>query len=87
MNAMILLADSIFHPDSSGSAGFAHGVFIIFCAVLIGLILWGLGRWFFPKLGMPATGMMIWDGLFVLIAAIVIINFLAGLMGHQIFPW
>ncbi len=31
--------------------------------------------------------MMIWDGLFMLIALVVVINFLAGLAGHPLFTW
>lgn len=67
--------------------GFTRDVFAVFLAILIGLILWGLGRYFFPKFDMPPKGMMIWDGLFVLIAAIVVINFLASLAGHPLFEW
>lgn len=72
---------------NTGGSGMAHGIFVIFLAILIGLILWGLGHYFFPKLGMPATGMLIWDGLFILIAAIIVINFLAGMMGHAFITW
>jgi hypothetical protein len=70
-----------------GGSGLAHGAFMIFLAILIGLILWGLGRYFFPRLGMPPKGMLVWDGLFILIACIVVINFLAGLMGHSFIAW
>ena len=67
--------------------GAAHQIFVVFLWILIGLILWWLGRTFFPKLGMPAIGMQVWDGLFLLIAAVVIINFLAGLAGHPFISW
>ena len=83
MNTSIILAEAII----VGGSGLAHSAFVVFLAVLIGLILWGLGRYFFPKLGMPPMGMLIWDGLFVLIAAILVINFLAGMMGHSFIAW
>lgn len=70
-----------------GGNGFAHDAFVIFLAILIGLIIWALGRYFFPKLQMPPIGMLVWDGLFVLIGAILVINFLAGLMGHPFIHW
>jgi len=70
-----------------GGSGLAHNIFVIFLAILIGLILWWLGRFFFPKFGMPPLGMQIWDGLFIFIAAIVVINFLAGLAGHAFIAW
>ena len=84
MNLVPILAD---FSVNLGGSGLAHGIFVIFLAVLIGLILWWLGRYFFPKLGMPPMGMTIWDGLFILIAAIIVINFLAGLMGHAFISW
>lgn len=67
--------------------GLTRDIFVVFICILIGLILWGLGRYFFPKFSMPPFGMMVWDGLFVLIAAIVLINFLASLAGHPLFRW
>jgi len=70
-----------------GGSGLSHSLFNVFIWVLIGLIIWGLGKFFFPKLKIPAMGLLIWDGLFVLVAALVIINFLAGLAGHPLFSW
>jgi hypothetical protein len=70
-----------------GGSGLSHNIFTIFVAILIGLIVWALGRFFFPKFKMPEVGMMIWDGLFVLIGAIAVINFLAGLAGHSFVQW
>lgn len=67
--------------------GLTQNLFNVFIYILIGLILWGLGRFFFPKFKMPPTGMLIWDGFFILIAAIVVINFLAGLAGHPFIQW
>jgi len=65
----------------------SNNLFNIFIWILIGLILWGLGTYFFPKLGMPAKGMLVWNGLFILIAVIIVINFLAGLTGNPLFNW
>ena len=81
-----MLADAAIHFNGGGD-GLGHNIFVIFIFILIGLILWALGKFFFPKLGMPAMGMTVWDGLFVLIAVIVIINFLAGLAGHPFISW
>lgn len=89
MNTLRLFASPVLadFAVNVGSGGLARGILVIFCAILIGLILWGLGHFFFPKLGMPAKGMLVWDGLFILIAALVIINFLAGMMGHPFITW
>lgn len=70
-----------------GGGDLGRSILIVFCVILIGLIVWQLGRWFFPKLGAPAVVMTVWDGLFVLIGAVAVINFLAGLMGHPLIAW
>lgn len=62
----------------------ASNLLVLFVVVLIGLIIWWLGKYFFPKLGMPEIGMMVWNGLFVLIAAFCVINFLATMVGHPL---
>jgi hypothetical protein len=80
-----MLSDISFH--GGGGGGLAQNLFTVFIFILIGLILWGLGKFFFPKFNMPPKGMLIWDGLFILIAAIVVINFLAGVAGHAFISW
>jgi hypothetical protein len=67
--------------------GLGRNVLVVFCVICIGLIVWQLGRFFFPKLGAPAIVLTVWDGLFVLIGAVAVINFLAGLMGHPLITW
>jgi len=81
-----MLADAALHLNG-GSEGLGHNIFVIFIFILIGLSLWGLGRYFFPRLGMPPKGMLVWDGLFVLIAVVAIINFLATMAGHPLVAW
>lgn len=70
-----------------GGSGLAHDIFSIFIFILIGLILWALGNWGFPKLGAPPIVMTIWNGLFILVGAVLVINFLAGLTGHAFIAW
>ena len=59
----------------------------VFGIIICALIVWGLGRYFFPKLKMPAGGLMIWDGLFILLGALVLINFILGLFGSPLVRW
>lgn len=61
-----------------------HEVFVIFIVIAVGLVIWLLGRWGFPKLKAPEIVMTIWDGLFVLIGALLVINFLLSLIGHPL---
>lgn len=82
MNLIPLFADI---QIAGGGAG--RNILVVFCIILIGLIVWQLGRYFFPKLGAPAIVITVWDGLFVLIGAVAVINFLASLMGHPFITW
>lgn len=67
--------------------GASDGIWGIFFFVLAGLVLWGVGRFVFPKFDMPPKGMMYWDCLFVIIAAVMLVNFFLGLAGKPLFRW
>lgn len=73
------LADAIV---VSGGGGLIHSLFMILIVGICVLIVWAVGRWVITKFAAPAIAMTIWNGLFILIGAIVIINFLLSLGGH-----
>lgn len=74
-----MFADSI--SIGSGS-GLVHSLFFALIIGLCLLIVWALGRYFITKFAAPVMVMTIWTGLFVLIGAIIVINFLLSLGGH-----
>jgi hypothetical protein len=78
-----MLADVSIHTGS----GALHDLWILFLCILGGLIIYALGKYFFPRLKVPPGGMMVWDGIFILIAAIIALNFIAGLAGHRFIDW
>lgn len=80
MNSLI----PFFAQVSISGSDLGTSLLVLFVVVLIGLIIWWLGKTFFPKLGMPAIGMQVWDGLFLLVAAFCVINFLASMVGHPL---
>jgi hypothetical protein len=51
------------------------------------LIIWLMGRYFFPKLSAPPVVIQIWDGLFVLIGGFVLINLILSIAGYPIVKW
>jgi hypothetical protein len=51
------------------------------------LIIWLMGRYFFPMLSAPPVVMKIWDGLFVLIGGFALINFILSIAGYPIVKW
>lgn len=54
---------------------------------LVALIIWWLGRWAISKFSAPPAVTTIWNGLFLFVGAIVLINFLLGLGGHPFIRW
>ncbi len=73
--------------NTGGGSGMVHSLFAVLIVALSVGIVWGLGRWFIVKLAAPAMAMTVWNGLFLLIGAIVIINFLMSLGGHAFITW
>ena len=65
----------------SGS-GLIHSLFMILIVGICVLIVWAVGRWVITKFAAPAIAMTIWNGLFILVGCIIIINFLLSLAGH-----
>jgi len=54
-------------------------------AVLVcGLIVWLLGKNGLPKLKAPPGVLTAWDWFFVVLAALLAINFILGLFGHPL---
>jgi hypothetical protein len=79
-----MLADVV-HVGSSG--GLVNGLFFVLIVGICVLLIWWVGTWFIGKLGAPAIVRTIWDGLFILVGLVVIINFLLGLGGHPLVAW
>jgi hypothetical protein len=67
--------------------GMIKDLLYVFAIVVCGLIVWLLGRWIFPKLKAPPGVLVGWDVLFVVLGALIAINFILGLFGHPLIPW
>lgn len=84
MNAL-MLADAI--HLSGGSGGLINGLLLVLVVGICVLLIWWVGTWVITKLGAPAIVRTIWDGLFILVGLVVVINFLMGLVGHPFVQW
>lgn len=65
-----------------GGSGLVHSLLMV---LLVGVclgIVWALGRWLIGALGAPAVAQTVWNGLFLVVGAVVIINFLLSIAGH-----
>lgn len=67
--------------------GLVHQLLVVLIVGICVGIVWWLGRWFITALGLPAIVMTVWTGLFLLLGAICLINFLLGLTGHPLIRW
>lgn len=72
---------------AGSSGGLIHGLLFVLLVGICVLLIWWAGTWFIGKLGAPAIVRTIWDGLFVLVGLVVIINFIMGLGGHAFIVW
>lgn len=85
MNAILAVSDGLL--AAVDGSGFLRQAFVIFIILVCALIVWWLGRTFFPKLSAPAVVTTVWDGLFILLGAIAVINFLLSLVGKGFIDW
>ena len=81
---MNILADAIY---TGSSGGLIHTLLFVLIVGICVVLIWWVGTWFISKLGAPAIVRTIWDGLFILVGLIVVINALLGFGGHAFIAW
>jgi hypothetical protein len=86
MNSLATIAPMLADLTSGGDGMIHKLLMVLIVGICVGIVFL-VGRWFIQRPGVPAVAMTIWVGLFILVGAIVIINFLLGLGGHQFVPW
>lgn len=67
--------------------GFVNQLLMLLVIGVAAGVLYMMGRWFCTRPGVPPLALTIWNGLFVLIGGIIIINFLFGLAGKPLIKW
>ena len=78
----ILFADVLGNGNFGNSTGLIHGLFLVLIIGICVAIIWGVGRWIITKITAAPTVMAVWNGFFILVGAIVVVNFLMSLVGH-----
>jgi hypothetical protein len=79
MNTVMLAADTI---NLGSGSGLVHDLFAVLIIGICVAIVWGIGRWVIIKFAAPGLVMVVWNGFFILVGAIIVINFLLSLTGH-----
>ena len=82
----ILLADFRI-SNSSGGDSFVSGLWHFLLVAACVLIIYGLGVWIMRSFTVPPFAQKVWDLVFVVLGAAILINFLLGLAGHPMFQW
>jgi len=88
MNFLMTLAEIKLNAGSDN--GFIQQLItLLIIGICVGIV-YAMGYWFFNRpsiAGKAPIAMTIWNGLFVLVGGIVIINFLLSLGGHGFIKW
>lgn len=69
------------------SGGLIHNLLFVLVVGICVLAIWWTGKWFVGKLGAPGIVLTIWNGLFLLVGLVVVINFLLSLVGYNFVRW
>ena len=84
-----ILSTFVLFGNHDGTAAVGGGggglISVLLMALIMGIVIlaiWWVGTWFIARLGAPAIVRTLWDGLFILVGLIIVINFLLGLTGH-----
>jgi hypothetical protein len=67
--------------------GFIHQLIFVLLVGISAGILYAIGWWFIKRPPIPPIVLTIWQGLFILVGGLIIINFLLGLAGHGFVKW
>lgn len=79
--------NTILAAISIGGDGFINQVLtLLLLGISVG-ILYLMGWWFARRPKVPPVVLQIWNGVFVLLGGILLINFVAGLAGHGFIKW
>jgi ABC-type antimicrobial peptide transport system permease subunit len=78
-----ILADSTIRLGSGGDGeGLIHALFLVLIIGVCVAIIWALGRWLIGAITQNPLAMKVWNGFFLIVGAIIVINFLMSLVGH-----
>lgn len=70
-----------------GGKGMINDLITFLLVTLCVCIVYAIGWYFFKDPPCPPITMKIWNGLFILIGGLAIVNFFLGLGGHQFIAW
>ncbi len=72
---------------AAGGDNLIHNLFMVLIYGLCAAIVWALGRQGIKVFALAPVALQIWNGLFLLVGAVILINFLLSLVGHAFMPY
>lgn len=76
MNYLMLAATS--------GEGLVRQLLVFLIVMVCALLIWAAGRWAIGALKAPPHALTVWNGLFIFLGLLVVINFLLSLVGYPI---
>lgn len=71
------------NQPTPGGSGLIRRLFILLVVGLAAGVIWWGGCYFIRVLSAPLWALTAWDGLFVLLAIVIVVNFLLSLVGKS----
>lgn len=69
---------------AAGGEGIVRQLWVLVIVVICAGIIWAFGKWAIKALKAPPHALTVWDGIFLLVGVLVLINFLLSLIGYPI---
>jgi len=76
-----------FNLSGGDDSGFLKQLLTLLIVGICAGVVYAMGWWFAKRQSIPAIVLTIWNGLFVLVGGIIIINFLLSLTGNGFIKW
>jgi len=70
-----------------GGNGLVHNLLMVLLVGICVGIVYAMGWWFLKRPPVPPIALTVWNGLFILVGGIVVINFLLSLADYHFIKW
>lgn len=67
--------------------GFVHSLIAFLVVGICALAIWAFGKWCIKKMEAPPHALTVWNGIFLLLGLLVLVNFLLSLIGKPLIRW
>lgn len=69
---------------AASGEGLVRQLLVFLIVMVCALLIWSAGKWAIASLKAPPHALTVWNGLFIFLGLLVVINFLLSLIGYPI---